>query len=56
VIGIEKNLRDALAVAQVDEDEVSHVTPPGYPSHQQDRVSGLLRRQSATVVSSFQRT
>jgi hypothetical protein len=53
-IGIEYDLGQAFAVAQIDEDEVAVVAPIGNPAEQHHFAADVSGAQGAAVVSSFE--
>ena len=48
---IQHNLRNAVAIAQVEEDEVAVIAPAIHPTHQRDGLAGVGRAQLAARVS-----
>ena len=51
---VENNLRQARAVAQVDEDQVAEIAPPMDPAHQDDFFAGVGGAKIAAVVRALQ--
>ena len=49
----ENNLRDALAVAKVDENESAVVAAGGYPTAEGDFVAGVVRAEGIAMVSAI---
>ena len=52
--GIEDDLRDALAVAQVDEDAAAVIAVARDPAEEDDLLALVRRAQLAAVVGAFQ--
>ena len=40
-VGVENQLRDAIAIAQVDEDHATQIAAAMHPAHQQGALSGV---------------
>ena len=55
-IGGDDNLRDAAAVAQVEEDKIAEVAPLVHPSHEHNFGAGVRGAQLAAHMSTFQVT
>ena len=53
-IGRDHHLRDAAAVAQVEEDEIAEIAALVHPSHEHDLGTGVRGAQLATHMSTFQ--
>ncbi len=51
---IQNDLRDAGAVAHVEEDQVAVVAPPVHPSHQYNILAILLYAQNSTRMRPLQ--
>ncbi len=55
-IGGDDHLRDAAAVAHVEEDEVAQIAPPVDPAHENNFRAGVRGAQLATHMSTFEIT
>ncbi len=55
-VGGDDHLRDAAAVAQVEEDEVAEVAPAVDPAHENNFRAGIGGAQRATHMSAFEIT
>ena len=53
---VEHNLREARAVAQINEDQLAQVAPPVHPAHQHHIFVRVRRAQIAAIVGAFQIT
>ncbi len=53
-VGLENNLGDSPAIAQVDENTTAMIAARGHPAEQHHRLAGVGRAQRAAVVRSFQ--
>ena len=55
-VGGDDDLRDAAAVAQIEEDEVAEIAAAVHPSHEHNFRAGVGGAQLATHMSTFQIT
>lgn len=53
VLGVEDHLGDAVAVAQVHEDDAAVVAALGHPAHEGDALANMLGAQGAAVVAAL---
>ena len=53
-LGLEDDLRDAVAVAKVDEDQAAEVAPGVDPAVERDRLADVLLRQFPAGMRPFQ--
>ena len=51
---VEDDLRDAGAIAQIDENELTEVAPAVHPAHQHDVFVGIKSAEGAAVFRPFQ--
>jgi hypothetical protein len=53
-VGAEHQLRDAFAIAQMDEQYAAQVAPAMHPAHKNGSFAGIGRAQSSAVMCSAQ--
>ena len=53
-LGLEDDLGEAVAVAEVDEDQAAEVAPGVHPAVEDDRLSDVVGRQFAAGMRSFE--
>ena len=53
VLGVENDLRESIAVAEVDKDDATVVSTTSNPSHQQDALANLFSIEGAAGMRPF---
>ena len=53
-LGLEDDLRDAAAIAQIDEDAAAVIAAGGHPAEEDGALAGVAGAQRAAVVGPFQ--